>query len=118
MPTMQQIVTVAAGATNANVFNGLEYERVPGNLPHRLTLILGQLDQGADDIQATFTVGGRVVMPESGLAVDATNPNAERSTVVPGAVGKPGEIILLRLVNTDAVNAVIVGVRLILTPIA
>lgn len=118
MPSIQRIETVAAGATTANVFNGTEFERVPGTLRHRITLILAQIDQGANDIQATFTIGGRVVMPESGLSVDATAPAANRHTLVPGAVGNPGEIILLRLVNTDAVNAVINGVRMILTPIA
>ncbi len=117
MPSIQRIVSVAGLATNANVFNSTDYERVPGTLRHQVRLVLGQIDGAADDIAATFTIGGRVVMPESGLAVDATNPNGERSTVVPSAVGNPGEIILLRLVNSNAA-ARIAGVRMILTPIA
>ncbi len=118
MPSIQRILTVGILATVPNVFNATDYERIPGTLRHRIKLVLGQIDEVADDVQATFTIGGRVVMPESGLNVDATNPNAERSTMVDGAVGSPGEIILLRLVNTDAAAAVVVGIRLVLTPIA
>ncbi len=118
MPSIQRIQTVAILGTVANVFNGTEFERVPGSLRHRITLILAQIDEVANDVQATFTIGGRVVMPESGLSVDATAPAANRHTLVPGAVGNPGEIILLRLVNTDAAAAVVCGIRMILTPIA
>lgn len=118
MPSIQRIVTTALSTTNPNVFNGTEYERVPGTLRHQITLILAQIDEVANDVQATFTIGGRVVMPESGLSVDAAAPVEDRHTLVRNAIGNPGEIILLRLVNTDAAAAVVCGVRMHLQPIA
>lgn len=97
---IQDSISIAAGATNANVLTGKTYERVPGALTDGVYVTLRE-SGSATGLQREFNVGGSIEA-ERGL-VSATNrvPQLE-DTVVQDIEGFGGDLLQLRVQNTTA----------------
>tara|TARA_Y100000310_G_scaffold337365_1_gene424252 strand:+ start:1026 stop:1370 length:345 start_codon:yes stop_codon:yes gene_type:complete len=112
---MQGVTTTSATSVTANVLTGQQFERVPGPLKHKIILVASGIDGSVDDHLITFTVGGRVVMPEGAVAINAAGP-ANDSDEIAQAVGNPGDQLTLRHANSNAA-ARILGWRIVLKPL-
>jgi len=94
---MSGTLSVAANSTSANVLAGLQHEFLARPAAVRLAGT-----SSATGINATFTIGGRVVVDDMYISLANRFPILPDDIITDGAGGLPGERMVLRFRNTTA----------------
>ncbi len=113
MPQFQTVQTIAIGATVANLLTGSPFERV-GGLGAHVKVYAVQIDQGVGDLELTLLLGSDVIVQDAGLGLRAAGVIVPDDQIADGDA-LPGDQITVRIVNTDAVNPVILQAKVDIT---
>lgn len=102
MASAQGSSSVAANASNVNVLSGESIENIPV-ASGMVALVRLWLSGAAAGLVARLKVGEREPLQDSEVGASNNNPpNWTDDLVLPGALGRPGEKIALRVDNTTA----------------
>lgn len=117
MAQIQQVVTLGAGVTNANVLAGSIFEFLEATSAISVAAI-NTAGTGAalGVVNGKFTVGSRVVSDNIPLKFKATGIDADQDVLLSDA-GLANERLTLELRNTDAVNAQTVQFLITINPL-
>lgn len=94
---MSGTLSVAANATSANVLAGLQHEFLAGAAAVSLAAT-----SSATGINATLTIGGRVIVDDMYISLANRFPILPDDTICSGEAGIGGERMVLRFRNTTA----------------
>lgn len=108
MPMMKGFISIAAGATNANVLAGSAYEYLPWNAQ----VEFGVVGDAAGELRCTVQSGSDAILEESPISRAARIPVYPDDYDLVDVAGG-GERLVIRVRNTGVgANTVFWGVRL------
>lgn len=110
MPIINRSTSIAANATNANIFAGSAFEYLPGNAALQFGIV--QATGNVGDLLVTVQSGSDILQEEAPVPVFAGMPRRDVDFILTD-VALGGERLLLRVRNTTA-GAIVLNTTLII----